>query len=387
MRKEIGSGVSAKGDRSERRPRLNLAAAKVPELISFKEALELAKGAGKKHLMLGNGFSIALFPGIFSYNTLFERANQSEKLSEEIAAVFQELNTTDFEMVMEALQNAAILVSVYENSNPALAKRLKQDAARLRDVLAETISENHPSRPYEIADEQYASCRRFLANFDGCIYTLNYDLLLYWTLMQSEIVPEVESDDGFRDPENRDEEYVVWDVQNTNEQRIYYLHGALHVYDAGADLLKFTWSKTATPLVDQIKQSLAKRRYPLIVTEGNSQQKKDRIQHSSFLGRAYRSFSAISGSLFIYGHSLAENDEHLLKLIDKGKTKRIFVGIYGDAASERNMAIIERARKIPGRRKPRNPAEVHFFDAGSAHVWDGKVFDTVQTKGAAKKPR
>ena len=131
----------------------------------------------------------------------------------------------------------------------------------------------------------------------------------------------------------------------------FYLHGALHIYDAGADLLKFTWSKTDVALVDQIKSSLARREYPLIVTEGTSDQKKSRIQHSNFLGRAYRSFSAIQGCLFIYGHSLAESDEHLLKLIDKGKTVKVFVGIYGDPASEANRKIIERANLIPSRRR------------------------------------
>lgn len=348
------------------------------ELIPFNEALEVADGFGKKHLMLGNGFSIALFRNIFSYNTLLERAKQSRKLSDAMANVFTKLGTTDFEMVMEALENAADLVALYEASDPRLADRLKEDAARLRDVLAETIAENHPARPYDITDDQYASCKRFLANFDGNIYTLNYDLLLYWTLMQSEIEPEVKSDDGFRNSEEGDEEYVVWDVQNTNEQRVFYLHGALHIYDAGAELKKFTWSKTEIALVDQIKRSLALREYPLIVTEGTCDQKKDRIQHSNFLGRAYRSFAAIPGCLFIYGHSLAENDEHLLKLIDKGKLKKVFVGIYGDPITDSNRKIIERAKLIPTRRRQNGiQAEVHFFDAASAHVWDGEVLDAV----------
>jgi hypothetical protein len=367
-------------------------AAKVPspksvgsvELIPFKEALHLAEGSGRRHLMLGNGFSIALRPDIFTYNTLFERAKESKKLSKEMEEVFDKLGTTDFEMVMEALENAAVLVNLYEKSNPKLAKALQADAARLRDVLAETIAENHPSRPYDVSDEQYASCKRFLANFDGHIYTLNYDLLLYWTLMQSEVQPEVKSDDGFRNPEDREEEFVTWDVQNTNDQRIFYLHGALHIYDAGADLLKFTWSKTEIALVDQIKRSLAKREYPLIVTEGTSDQKKGRIQHSNFLGRAYRSFAAIQGNLFIYGHSLADNDEHLLKLIDKGKVRKVFVGIYGDPASERNQAIIERAQKFQTRRRNGSPPDIHFFDASTAHVWDGQDFGTAEKKG--KKP-
>lgn len=341
------------------------------ELLPFKEALGLA-GKGKRHLMLGNGFSIALRPDIFTYNTLFETAKESDCLSDELAEVFQELGTTDFEVVMESLQNAATLVKHYESANPALARKLEEDAAQLRDVLAETIAKSHPARPYDVSDEQYGSCKSFLQNFDGNIYTLNYDLLLYWTLMQSELEPQLESDDGFRHPEDGEEEFVVWDVQNTNDQRIFYLHGALHIYDAGADLLKFTWSKTEIALVDQIKRSLAKREYPLIVTEGTSAQKMDRIQHSSFLGRAYRSFSAITGNLFIYGHSLAENDEHLLKLIDKRNVNKIFVGIYGDASTKSNRRIIERAQLIPGRRSSRCPAEVLFFDAESAHVWDGQ---------------
>lgn len=355
------------------------------DLISFGEALHLAGSGGKKHLMLGNGFSIALRPDIFTYNTLLERARDSKKLSREMEEVFSKLGTTDFEVAMEALENAAALVDLYEKSNPKLAAILQADAARLRDVLAETIAENHPARPYDVTPEQYASCKRFLANFDGHIYTLNYDLLLYWTLMQSEVQPAVISDDGFRNPEDREEEFVTWDVQNTNDQRIFYLHGALHIYDAGADLLKFTWSKTEIALVDQIKRSLAKREYPLIVTEGTSDQKKGRIQHSNFLGRAYRSFAAIQGSLFIYGHSLAENDEHLLKLLDKGKMKKVFVGIYGDPASERNQTIVERARKFQTRRRNGPPPDIHFFDASTAHVWDGQDFGTAETKG--EKPR
>lgn len=349
------------------------------EIVSFKEALLLA-GEKNRHVLLGNGFSIALRPDIFTYNTLYERAKDSGRLTSEMQNVFDQLGTTDFEQVMEALQDAATLVRVYENSNPTLAAQLEKDATLLRDVLAETIAANHPARPHEVSPEQYESCRQFLSNFSGSIYTLNYDLLLYWTLMQRELEPAITSDDGFRDPDNREEEFVVWEVQNTNQQRIFYLHGALHIYDAGADLLKFTWRKTDTPLIVQIKRSLEDRRYPLIVTEGTTNQKVDRIQHSNFLGRAYRSFSQIcdkpKSSLFIYGHSLAPNDEHLLKLIDKGKIGKIFVGIYGDSKSPNNMKIIERARLFGTRRDPTHPAEVHFFDASSAQVWDGQSFNS-----------
>lgn len=343
-----------------------------PKLLTFDEALKLSGDRGKRHLLLGNGFSIALRPDIFTYGTLLERASESGRLTKELRGVFDQFGTTDFEHVMEALRNAADLVDLYEPEAKSLSKRLRADAGAIGAVLAETIAESHPERPYDITSEQYASCKRFLANFaSGNVYTLNYDLLLYWTLMQDEVKPDLDSDDGFRDPVEKSTEYVVWEVSNSDHQSIFYLHGALHLFDAGHELKKFTWSKTEVALVDQIRTSLANREYPLVVTEGTSDQKLDRIQHSSFLGRAQRSFGSIGGSLFIYGHSLAENDEHLLKLIAaKQATKKLFVGVYGDPTSADAQRIIQRAERFASDRPERRPLEVHFFDASSAHVWD-----------------
>jgi hypothetical protein len=343
------------------------------KVISFQQAL-LEAGEKNRHVLLGNGFSIAVRAKIFTYHSLFSRAKESGMLTPELQRVFDELGTTDFEQVMEALQNAANLVRFYEKTNPALAQRLDGDAEKLRDVLAETIASNHPTRPHDLSDDQYLSCRHFLANFNRSVYTLNYDLLLYWTLMQSELDPEVNCDDGFRNGEDRNEDFVLWEIQNTNSQNIFYLHGALHIYDAGADLVKYTWKRTDVALIDQIKKSLGKREYPLIVTEGTSEQKMERIQHSSFLGRAYRSFAGVcaqrNSSLFIYGHSLASSDEHLLKLIDHGKIGKVFVGLYGDPASEANRKLIARANLFATRRHEDYPLIVRFFGAESAHVWD-----------------
>ena len=64
----------------------------------------------------------------------------------------------------------------------------------------EAIAENHPDHPFEIEKEQYAKCKQFLLNFDR-IFTVNYDLLLYWAVMQSEVQPNIPCDDGFRKSE------------------------------------------------------------------------------------------------------------------------------------------------------------------------------------------
>ncbi len=335
----------------------------MPEVITFTQALERA--AGKRHVLLGNGFSRACQDDIFSYDALFDRAN-FEGLSIAARSAFGALNTTDFEVLIRALKQAALLTTVYLENDQELAQRLKADADGLRELLVRTIASSHPDRPAGISNEKYEACRAFLSNFKG-IYTVNYDLLLYWALMQEELAPNIEFDDGFRKPDDGPADYVTWDVQKTDEQNVFYLHGGLHLFDAGPELQKFTWCNTGIALIDQIRQGLETGRYPLFVAEGSADSKLDRIQHSGFLNRAYRSFAAIGGSLFIFGLSFSNSDEHILRLLDRGKIKPAFISLHGNPNSAGNMRIVERIQVMLARRK--RPLAIEFFDADSAKVW------------------
>ncbi|MGN6186548.1 MAG: DUF4917 family protein [Thermoanaerobaculia bacterium] len=122
-------------------------------------------------------------------------------------------------------------------------------------------------------------------------------------------------------------------------------------------------------MIEQIRTALHAHLYPVFVSEGESDQKLERIRHNDMLSRGYRSFAKITGILFIYGHSLAANDEHFLKLIERGKMSRLFVSIYGDPASPDNKRIIARAEALASARPPRRPLEVAFYDSASARVW------------------
>lgn len=334
------------------------------KVISFDKALKGVPGDKKPHLLLGNGFSRACRDDIFSYHALYDQAKDSG-LSDDAKKAFSALGTTDFEQVMRMLKQTSKLAKEYGRGN--LAKKLSALADELREVLVKTIAGNHPSRPHDIDRAQYRACKEFLAHFSD-IYTVNYDLLLYWAVMQEEIAPDVHHDDGFRQPEDGPEDYVTWDVQNTNSQNIHYLHGALHLFDAGAELQKYTWCNTQVALIDQIRAALKADKYPLYVSEGTAESKLDRIQHSGYLNRAYRSFANIGGSLFIFGLSMAENDEHIVKLLDRGKPGYIAIGLYGDADSKGNRQIIARAMKFGTKRKGTAP-KIVFFDAGGASVW------------------
>ncbi len=339
------------------------------DILTFDQALGKSSGA-KRHVLLGNGFSRACRNDLFAYDALYTQA--SEKLSDQIRSAFDALGTTDFELVMRALLQASDLVKLYDPSDTSLDSRLQADAETLRDVLAAAIAGSHPARPNTISDEEYQACRMFLSHFDT-YYSINYDLLLYWTLMHRDVDElELTCNDGFHQPEEGQQEYVVWDIADVGSQNVFYLHGALHVFDAGAEIHKYTWCNTGIPLVDQIRAELAKNHNPVYVAEGSSESKTERIQHSAFLSRGYRSLPSIGGSLFVFGLSLAPNDEHVLRLIEKGKMRKVFVSIFDDPATTENQRIIARALALSGGREDsrrRNPLEVQFFSAESAHVW------------------
>ncbi|HCT40971.1 MAG TPA: DUF4917 domain-containing protein [Moraxellaceae bacterium] len=336
-------------------------------LLSFSEALHEAQGCSRKHILLGNGFSIACRPDIFAYGKLFEQADFS-KISSSAKNAFNALKTQDFERVIKALRDAAAIVAAYDGSS-GLAAALTADAAGLRELLVQTIASTHPAWPGDISDEEYQACRSFLKNFDT-VYTLNYDLLLYWAQMHTQEDEDPSSDDGFRKPQDDfDSSYVVWEPDQSHEQNMWFLHGALHVFDSGIEVQKYTWNNTGIRLIDQIRNALSKNYFPLFVSEGTSAEKYERIRHNDYLAKAYRSFSSIQGALFIYGHSLAENDDHYLRCIQRGKVSQLYVGLYGDPKSEANKFITRRANQLSIGRRGRKSLGVNYFDAATANVW------------------
>ena len=338
-------------------------------LFTFQQALEeAAKHSGKKHLLLGNGFSIACRPEIFTYGRLYEQAG-FELISPTAKLAFEALSTQDFERAIKALRDTAHILHAY-GGDAGLVKQIKDDADRLRELLVQTIARSHPAWPGDINEIEYAACRRFL-NFFDTIYTFNYDLLLYWTKMHTDEGKRPDSDDGFRThQDDHNASYVVWEPSQSHDQNMWFLHGALHIFDSGTEIQKYTWNKTGVRLIEQIREALSRNFFPIFVSEGSSKEKYERIRHNDYLAKAYRSFESIGGVLFIYGHSLAENDDHYLKCIRKGRVKQLYVGLYGDPNSEGNKFIARRANQLSSSRSQKYPLAVSYYDAASAKVWE-----------------
>lgn len=358
-------------------------------ILTFKEAIQDSiRLQLKRHLLLGNGFSIACRPRIFSYGSLFERANFSE--ASRLKDAFNAVGSTDFEHVIKTLKDTSRLVHIYfdQINTENAASQMIWDSNKLKDILIQTIADNHPKTPNEIEDEQFWFCRRFLANFlgetnqGGRVYTLNYDLLLYWVLMHegmgNKIPINLTINDGFGRDEDTEPEYVKWmGESNARCQRVHYLHGAVHLFDDGTDLHKFTWVNTSKPLLAQARKAMDDGKFPLFVAEGESDQKLKKIKHSAYLYHSYKSFSRqmekASDCLFIFGHSLADNDQHILQKIAKGKIPQIYVGLHGDLESQNNQKIKDAARSLTRQREGKNPLVVTFFPTESANVWELKV--------------
>ena len=336
-------------------------------LHTFQHAISEAQRYNKRHVLLGNGFSIACRPNIFTYGRLYEKADFS-KISPTAKLAFDALKTQDFERVIKSLRGSAYLVRAYGGPEN-LALQMADDADGLRELLVQTIASSHPAWPGDISDEEYATCGRFLGHFDT-IYTLNYDLLLYWTKMHTAEGERPNSDDGFRTPEDDpDAPYVVWEPSQSRSQSMWFLHGALHIFDSVTEVQKYTWSKTGVRLINQIREALDRDYFPIFVSEGTSAEKYERIRHNDYLAKAYRSFESIQGALFIYGHSLSDNDDHYLRCIRKGKIDHLYVGLYGDPNSDMNKFIARRANQIANGRRGKRALAVTFFDASSANVW------------------
>ncbi|WP_420417413.1 DUF4917 family protein [Pacificispira sp.] len=352
------------------------------EVLSFEDAINETAGKGKRHLLLGNGFSIACRPDIFHYGSLFEEADFSN--NPQLPKVFDALGTQDFEAAIRALEAGASLAPLYMGGSAAASTAMLDDARALKEILLTTIARNHPDIPMDIPDEKFWACRRFLRHFlagdqAGQVFTLNYDLLLYWTLMHDDNpfsgVLDLTASDGFgNDEDDPEADYVVWQGETgAHSARVHFLHGALHLYDSGKDLQKYTWVRTNLRLIDQARTAIDDGKFPVFVSEGTSVQKKSKIRHNAYLYQGLKQLAAnakvVKSTFFIHGHSLAQNDDHILARLGKGRFGTLCVSLFGDPASDTNKEIIARAEWMKRLRNDRYPLALRFYDAETANVW------------------
>lgn len=343
------------------------------ELMTFAEvATSLKKKNRAMSLLMGNGFSMSYDPNIFSYNALYTFLTSQE--DELLNKLFSVIKTKNFELVMQQLDMTIALLKAF-GTDPALQEQIRSASQRMRNALLSSVKELHPEHVYEMLEEKSTACANFLRLFlesGGSIYTTNYDLLLYWVLMRQGVPNPV---DGFgRELENpveaaegKDQEWseLIWGP-NKSDQNIHYLHGALHLFDSGADVVKeqYDWNRY---LLDKISARLDQGSYPIFVTAGNGDEKLEHIRHNRYLSHCYDHLCEVDGSLVTFGFGFGQYDEHIIEAINKAakfsskqppKLWSIYIGVYSEAD-------IEHVKSIEKKFHPK----VRLFDAKTANVW------------------
>jgi uncharacterized protein DUF4917 len=204
-------------------------------LMSYDQVIaSLLKKKRTPNLLLGNGFSMAYNPDIFSYNALHIFIEQIKDPL--LLKLFGIVKTKNFELVMQQLDNFCELIEVF-SSDRKLLDNVQEASASLKKSLVDAIKELHPDHVFKISDEECAHCSKFLTPYlenKGNIFSTNYDILLYWVLMRSNL----SNGDGFgKDREDDPDDFETapefstelrWG-RNKSSQSIHYLHGALPI--------------------------------------------------------------------------------------------------------------------------------------------------------------
>jgi hypothetical protein len=323
------------------------------------------------HLLLGNGFSVAYDAKIFSYNALHEFVkNLNDK---DLSKILEVIETRNFEVIMQYLDNFAALVDAF-GGDPNLKKRVEAASTKLKKSLLDAVKTMHPEHVFKVPEDQSKACATFLQNFlgtTGCIYSTNYDLLLYWALMRNQELRhgdgcgrELENDTGeYMAPEDMEWSELTWG-KNRDDQNVFYLHGALPFFDNGVAVVKEEYD-LYNHLLQNINARMEKGEYPIFVTAGDGQQKLNHITHNQYLTYCYDNFCQVEGSLVTYGFSFGPNDEHIIAAVNKAAKRQmrnklwsIYVGVY----SPEDKKHIE---NIEGQFL----CKVHVYDAKTANVW------------------
>lgn len=326
------------------------------------------------HLLLGNGFSIAYDRDIFSYDALHKFI--TEQQDEDIAAIFRVTKTRNFELIMRQLDTVAALAEVF-GGDSKLKDRITTASTKLQKSLLGAVSQLHPKHVFEVPEEQSKTCAAFLRRFleRGKIFSTNYDLLLYWTLLRNGVEHvdgcgrELEDEDA--PSHERKWSELRWGKRRET-QNVFYLHGALPFFDTGVDIVKEEYD-THQYLLEKITTRMSKGEYPVFVTAGDGNQKLAHIRHNRYLTYCYDTLCSITGSLVTFGFGFGEYDEHILRAIRRAATPHgrrtgnaneppsllsVYIGVF----SESDVAHI---RKI----HHRFGCKVHIYDAATVNAW------------------
>lgn len=298
-------------------------------------------------ILIGNGSSRAVWDE-FGYSSLFDTAKSKEikhPLDVGDVALFDEFNTTNFEQILEALSTTRRVGTCLSKQTAWIEARYEH----IRAALVEAVHARHV--PWvRVSTPILSAIRTSLLEYEW-VYSTNYDLLLYWAVMQDEAK-------GFKDFFF---DGVSFDAADTDVwgkvTRLLFLHGGLHLQRERSGSTQKRVSDGSGNLLDTFGSTAnLDGPVPLFVAEGTSEDKVRAIRRSDYLTFCFERLSAHDGPLVVFGHSLSDSDLHIVRAMKRASLPVVAVSVYPDDAgknAERMAAIL---KALPAH-------DVRFFDA------------------------
>jgi len=272
-------------------------------------------------LLIGNGFSINLDRN-FSYKSLF---NSSQNLiSQESINVFNVFKTTNFEDVMSRYQHSAAISEIYQKNN--FSDILLEEQDSIRSALIKAIQHIHP--PFsDLAN--YGSLEKISDELKSYykVFTTNYDLIPYWSMRSKN---KSKFKDFFWHPNNNYFDFQNSEIRDPDHTtQIYYLHGALHIFEDDYNDTYKMKSSTEGNILSEVYRRIRNDRLPVFISEGSWREKYRKIKRSDYLIFCYENLKISEEDLVIIGHSMTEDfDNHIISAIQTQPRKKIAFGIH-----------------------------------------------------------
>ena len=123
--------------------------------------------------------------------------------------------------------------------------------------------------------------------------------------------------------------YKFWDFNSRENQNIFYLHGALHIYkDPDGRVKKLILKKGAHDMgfINHIQKELD---YTTCVFEQSEEDKMQKIKDNQYLKDCLERLEGIAGEIVIIGWSCAANDGHIVRALKQNQNlEKIYFSYY-----------------------------------------------------------
>ncbi|MEG4627853.1 DUF4917 family protein [Microcoleus sp. w1-18aA5] len=274
---------------------------------------------------------------------------------ENIRGNFEDKNTSlllgkEFSCVGEDKKINEILA---DPSNPPILKT-DEFYQNIQQTLIQAVRDSHISQeriPINILN----TVKEEISKYKNLFYT-GYDLLIYWSLMLDE------DRTSFRDfflKEKESQENPIFDKKSDysgDRLRVFYIHGALHLYSQGKEIRKIKYNKAIKENILDKFDKLCKEPdiKPLCIIEGSSTYKLNFIKSSEYLKFAYDELTqhtvgtnklVVLANPLNFDKSLVDKtpyfNHHLLDAIVKSNVQQVAISIVNDEDVNQQMKYWE----------------------------------------------